>query len=113
MSKILILLLATVLVALLIPTHMYLIAGAFLGITWFPARILLFKEERLFFLYAFETSYTPIEDMVNRRAAFAVFLFSNFVLNFLAMLLFWPGAALVSVLNSFLRSGGGTRETRS
>jgi len=109
MNKLVILLLVTVLTALLIPAKLFLLAGIFLGLTWFPARMLIFANERRLFCCIFEANYIPLDDQIDRKSAFAMYVIINFVINFFIMLLVWPGM----MVNSCLCSGGGTRETRS
>ena len=112
MGKIITLLMVTVLVILLMPIKTFLLLGVFLGITWLPAQLFLFEDVRQKFLNVFEANAINLDDQIDRKSAFIIYTIANLVICFFIMLLAWPGMIVLSVMNPFLRSGGGTRETR-
>jgi len=98
-SNYVLLLLTSILVALFISTKIYLLIGLFLGLTWFPARLLLFKEDRLILRETFETYFVGVEtETINKSAAFVIVFVLTLILNFLVTFLFWPGMALLNLV---------------
>jgi len=95
-----IILLVSVLTAILLSAKIFLMMGLFLGLTWFPARLLLFKEDRRLFTEVFDMHFLGCKEDIERTPALALTFFISFVFNFFITLLFWPGLAVISLANA-------------
>lgn len=99
-----IILIASVLTAILLSAEIFLMVGLFLGLTWFPARLLLFKEDRQFFTEVFDTHFLGSESEMERTPALILTFCISFIFNFFLALLFWPGLVVINLSEAIKRA---------